>query len=219
MADDLSKNKRDLLTIAYDTSGAMFRRSPYGQALKFAVTNNLTKAARDKLLNRFPEHYKRFAQYLTGGTVGNKEITELPDHIKKEIVKAHHENRYPERNKSPVLEKDSFYGKKGDPNPEYKPKSNLLNLYKASDETSHSLGHVQFKPDEKGGYTMTDTWDVDEWKFKRANSGLPLRGYQTDLIEGGRLAARAYDLSKWLGINRNMKYNVKFSRKDLKIKK
>tara|TARA_R100000458_G_C8256153_1_gene232273 strand:- start:288 stop:926 length:639 start_codon:yes stop_codon:yes gene_type:complete len=199
------------LTIAYDTSGELFRRSPYGQVLKLAVTNDLTKAARDKLLNRFPEHYKRFGQYLTGGTVGNKDITELPAHIKKEIVKAHHENRYPERNKPPVFEKDSFWGKKGEPNPAYKPKSDLLHLYDASNETALSLGHVRFKPDKEGGATMTDVYDVDEWKPK------PLRGIKSDLAEGGQLAARAYDLSRWLGINKDLKYNVKFSRKDLQI--
>ena len=208
----MNKNKRDLLTIAYDTSGELFRRSPYGQALNLAVTNDLTKTARDKLLNRFPEHYKRFGQYLTGGTVGNKDITELPDHIKKHIVEAHHLNQYPDRKRSPVLKKDSFYGKKGDPNPEYNPKSNTLRLYNFPDETSLSLGHVQFKPDKKGGATMTDIWDVDSF-----NSSKPLRGYKSDLVEGGKLAARAYDVSKWLGINRNLKYNVKFSRKDLQI--
>tara|TARA_A200000159_G_scaffold49212_1_gene45435 strand:- start:186 stop:836 length:651 start_codon:yes stop_codon:yes gene_type:complete len=214
--------KKDLLTIGYEVTGKMFRNSLEGRLLKLGITNNLSKRARDVLLDKFkaPEDYKRFAQYLSGGTVGNKPITELPADVKQEVIDAHKANRYPERNRSPLLTKDGFYGKKGDPNPKYNPDSNLLSLYKSSNEARRSLGHVQYIPDGKGGYTMTDTWDVDEWKFNQgANSGLPLRGYHTDLLEGGQLAARAYDLSRWLGINKPFKYNVKFSRDDLKIKK
>ena len=208
----MAEKKRDLLTIGYDNTSKAFRHSLFGKLVKHTITNDFTKTQRDKLLNRFPEHYKRFAQYLTGGTVGNEDITWLPDHIKKEIIQAHHENRYPERNKSPVLQEDGFYGKKGDPNPTYNPNSNLLNLYKTSPETAHSLGHVRFTPDEKGGYTLTDTWDVD-------HSTKPFSGFNIDLVEGAEPAAFAYDLSKWLGINRDMHYNVKFDPNELKINK
>ena len=205
-------NKKDLLTIGYDTAGTLFRNSPQGKLLKFMITNNFTKSARDKLLKNQPEHVKRYIQYLTGGTVGDKTITKLPDKVKKEVIEAHLANQYPERQNEFLL-KDSYYGKKGDPNPEYNPKSNLLKLYNKSPETHMSLGHVQFISDGQGGYTMTDTYDVDETRHK------PLRGFTTDLAEGGAPAAYAYDISKFLGINKNLKYNVKFTRKDLQINK
>ena len=205
-------NKRDSLTIAYDTAGALFRNTPQGKLLKFIITNNLTKSARDKLLKNQPEHVKRYIQYLTGGTVGNKPITELPDKVRKEVIEAHLANQYPEKQNQFLL-KDSYYGKKGDPNPMYNPKSNLLKLYNKSPETHMSLGHVQFTPDGQGGYTLTDTYDVDETRHK------PLRGFTIDLAEGGAPAAYAYDISKFLGINKNLEYNVKFNRKDLQIKK
>ena len=76
---------------------------------------------------------------------------------------------------------------------------------------------MQYIPDGKGGYTMTDTYKVDSYKMGYKNR--PLSGYKGDLLEGGEKAAYAYDLSKWLGINKPFKYNVKFSRDDLKIKK
>ena len=38
----------------------------------------------------------------------------------------------------------------------------------------------------------------------------PLRGTASDLQEGGQLASRLYDLSKFLGITGDMRYNVKF---------
>ena len=38
----------------------------------------------------------------------------------------------------------------------------------------------------------------------------PLRGTKTDLQEGGQLASRLYDLSKFFGLTGDMKYNVKF---------
>ena len=205
-------NKRDSLTIAYDTAGAIFRNPPQGKLLKFIITNNLTKSARDKLLKSQPEHVKRYIQYLTGGTVDNKTITQLPDKVRKEVIEAHLANQYPERQNEFLL-KDGYYGKKGDPNPKYNPKSNLLKLYNKSPETHMSLGHVQFTPNEQGGYTLTDTYKVDESNHK------PLRGFTTDLVEGGAPAAYAYDISKFLGINKNLKYNVKFPRKDLQIEK
>jgi hypothetical protein len=238
----MAKTKRDLLTIAYDEGGAMFRRSPYGMALRFAITNDLTKTARDKLLSKFPEHQKRLAQYLTGGTVSNKEITQLPENIKKEVIKAHQLDQYPDRKE--------FYtkgSKKGEPNPKYNPRSNLLSTWnegydenyrpQISKETTYSLGHVQFIPDGKGGYTMTDVYDVDPNEELGDKTYKPITGNVSDLVEGdiekgqrinilGRqfkapfdipVASRAYDISNFLGINKPMKFNVKFNRKDLQI--
>ena len=39
---------------------------------------------------------------------------------------------------------------------------------------------------------------------------IPLVSRKADLGEGGILASRLYDLSKFLGINNPMKYNVDF---------
>lgn len=218
----MAKNKRDLLSIAYDKTGEMFRRSPYGIALRFAITNDLTKTARDKLLSKFPEHHKRFAQYLTGGTVGNKDITWLPDHIKQDIIKAHQLNQYPEREK--FITKGSTKGKL---NPKYNPNSNLLSTWNQghdenfqphiSTETTYSLGHVQFIPDGKGGYTMTDVYDVDPNQELGDEPYKRLRSTRSDLVEGGQLASRLDDFANFLGINKPMKFNVKFNREDLQI--
>ena len=240
----MAKPKRDLLTIAYDTTGALFRNSPQGKALQFAITNNLTKTARDRLLQRFPEHYKRLAQYLTGGTVSNKDIMTLPENVKKELIIAHLNNQYPEREE--FITKGSS---KGEPNPKYNPRSTLLSTWnqgydknyqrQISNETTYSLGHVRMIPDKKGGFTMTDTYDVDANEELGDKAYKPLTGNVSDLVEGdiekgqtinlfGRqfkapfdipVASRAYDLSKWLGINKPMKYNVKIDRKDLQIRK
>jgi len=240
----MAKTKRDLLTIAYDESGAMFRRSPYGMALQFAITNDFTKTARDKLLSKFPEHHKRLAQYLTGGTVSNKEITQLPENIKQEVIRAHQLDQYPERKE--FITKGST---KGEPNPKYNPRSNLLSTWNEghdenyqphiSKETTYSLGHVRFTPDKQGGATMTDVYDVDPNQELGDDPYKPITGNVSDLVEGdiekgqrinifGRqfkapfdipVASRAYDISKFLGINKPMKYNVKFNREDLQINK
>ena len=87
----------DLLTIGYNVTGKMFRDSLQGKLFKLAITNNLTKRVRDKLLDKFktPEDYKRYAQYLTGGQVNDKIVTELPANVKQEVIDAHHENLYP----------------------------------------------------------------------------------------------------------------------------
>lgn len=207
----------DLLTIGYNVTGKMFRNSIEGRLLKLGITSNLTKLARDKLLDKFEprEHYKRYVQYLTGGQVLNKTITELPANVKQEIIDAHKADDYPERKThydiGPL---------KGKPNKSYNPKSNLLSTYNQSNQTAWSLGHVQYIPDGKGGYTMTDTYKVDKAGEFAGEDYKPFRTkMHPDLLEGGRKAAYAYDLSKWLGINRAFKYNVKFSREDLKIKK
>ena len=87
---------RDVITDLYDKSGEMFRDSFLGKLSKKAITSDFTKTQRDNLLNTFrvPEHYKAFAQYLTGGTVGNKDITTLPENLKKDIVEVVEEYKY-----------------------------------------------------------------------------------------------------------------------------
>ena len=219
---------RDLITNLYEKSGEAFRGSPVGKLVKNIVTSDFTKKQRDKALNKFgaPEHVKQFAQYLTGGTVGNKDITELPENIRKDLVRSHligtdkdplskaglnRFSSYPMRNKE--IE-DSETGKLI-PNPNYDPDSTLLSTYGTSNPTRFTLGHVQFKPEEDGGFRMTDTYKVDSNESFGHETYKPLRGYQSDLREGGRLAARAYDLSKFLGINQPMKYDVKFGKDEV----
>ena len=89
-----NKNKDkdgDLITDLYERSGEAFRGSGIGKVVKNMITSDFTKKQRDKVLDKFgaPEHYKRFAQYLTGGTVGNKDITNLPENVKKDVVRSH----------------------------------------------------------------------------------------------------------------------------------
>ena len=206
---------RDLITTLYEGSGDMFRRSIPGKLVKGVVTSDVVKKGRNKLLDMSgaPEHYKQFAKYLSGGTVGNKEITELPENIKKEVIKAHFQvptdefpfSGYPDKQEFHVVGKN-----KGEPNPNYDPESTQLQLYDQSDETAYTLGNVQFKPDKDGGYTLTDTYDVDSNVSMGAKPYRPLRGTKTDLQEGGQLASRLYDLSKFFGLTGDMKYNVKF---------
>ena len=99
---------------------------------------------------------------------------------------------------------------KGKPNPNYNPDSNLLSTYMQPNRTAYSLGHVQFIPNQGDGYTMTDTYKVDSNESMGARPYIPLITKKADLGEGGILASRLYDLSKFLGINNPMKYNVKF---------
>ena len=200
-------NAANIMSSVYDKSGEMFRDSLLGKLTKGAITSDFTKTQRDKVLDKFgaPEHYKRFAQYLTGGTVGNKDITSLPVDVQKDILTAHSKGEYPEKDK--LIIGGKFKGK---PNPNYKPDSNLLSTYTQPSRTAYSLGHVQFKPNQGGGYTMTDTYKVDSNKSMGARPYIPLVNRKADLGEGGILASRLYDLSKFLGINNPMKYNVKF---------
>ena len=206
---------RDLITTLYEGSGDMFRRSIPGKLVKGVVTSDVVKKGRNKLLDMSgaPEHYKQFAKYLSGGTVGNKEITELPANIRKDVIAAHLQKPTDTNPYSGYPEKDEFIlaGKtKGEPNPSYNPNSTLLQTYDTSSETAYSLGNVQFKPSKDGGYTLTDTYDVDSNVSMGADPYKPLRGTASDLQEGGQLASRLYDLSKFLGITGDMRYNVKF---------
>ena len=209
-----NKNK-DMLSRIYDKSGEMFRNSLFGRLFRKAATSDFTKTQRDKLLNisGAPEHYKQFAKYLTGGTVGNKDITELPANIRADVIQAHLQKPTDTNPFSGYPEKEEFIlaGKnKGKPNPNYNPESTQLQLYDQSNEAAYTLGNVQFKPDKDGGYTLTDTYDVDSNVSMGADPYRPLRGTKTDLQEGGQLASRLYDLSKFLGITGDMRYNVKF---------
>ena len=206
---------KDLITTLYEQGGDMFRDSVPGKLFKGVVTSDLVKKGRNKLLDMSgaPEHYKQFAKYLTGGTIGNKDITELPANIRSDVIAAHLQKPTDESPFSGYPEKEEFIlaGKnKGKPNPNYNPESTQLQLYEQSDEAAYTLGNVQFKPDKDGGYTLTDTYDVDSNISMGADPYRPLRGTKTDLQEGGQLASRLYDLSKFLGITGDMRYNVKF---------
>tara|TARA_R100000353_G_scaffold174462_1_gene142487 strand:+ start:954 stop:1748 length:795 start_codon:yes stop_codon:yes gene_type:complete len=235
------KNKdEDLITKLYEEGGKRFRSSLPGKVIKNVITSDLVKTGRDKILDTVgaPEHYKQFAQYLTGGTVGNKDITELPDDVRKDIKVSHMMGNYPEKFEtitSPKYGQMEAAAKKeaeltGDdssyksivhgsgakiPNPDYNPESTLLSTYGRPDRTAYTLGHVQFKPDQDGGFTMTDTYKVDSNESFGDAPYKPLRGYKSDLREGGRLASRAYDLAKFFGVNQPMKYNVKFKKEDM----
>tara|TARA_R100000234_G_scaffold58427_1_gene35267 strand:- start:19 stop:699 length:681 start_codon:yes stop_codon:yes gene_type:complete len=200
-------NAANIMSSVYDKSGEMFRDSLLGKLTKGAITSDFTKTQRDKILDKSgaPEHYKRFAQYLTGGTVGNKDITSLPVDVQKDILTAHSEGNYPQ--KQEFITGGKFKGK---PNPNYSPDSNLLSTYTQPNRTAYSLGHVQFRPNQGDGYTMTDTYKVDSNESMGARPYIPLITRKADLGEGGILASRLYDLSKFLGINNPMKYNVKF---------
>ena len=253
-AKAFARNKdRDLVTDIYNKSGEMFRDSFLGKLSKKAITSDFTKRQRDKVLDKFgaPEHYKKFAQYLTGGTVGNKDVTTLPENIRKDVLRSHLMGSdkdplvqagldkldimqgYPQKEKTILSPKysqmveaakkeaeltgdDSSYAalEFGDagmiPNPNYNPDSTLLSTYATSKPTKYTLGHVQFKPEEDGGFRMTDTYKVDPNESFGHDTYKPLRGYQSDLREGGRLAARLYDISKFFGVNQPIKYDVKF---------
>ena len=211
-----------MLTTVYDKSGEMFRDSLFGKLFKKAATSDFVKKGRNKLLDisGAPEHYKQYAKYLSGGTVGNKEITELPENIKKDVVKAHFQvptdespfTGYPEKEKTIAAGIN-----KGKPNPGYNPESTSLQLYDQSDETAYTLGNVQFKPDKEGGYTLTDTYDVDNPRELGVRQPYkPFREIHPDLLEGGRPASILYDVSKFLGLTGDMKYNVKFDKGDFK---
>jgi len=226
--------KRDLLTIGYNVSGKAFRSSALGKFTKFAVTNPATKAVRDLALSKTPEHYKRFAQYLTGGTRGD--ITKLPKEIIQDIAIAKFQgqhdaktgiiNTYDDHFLLKHKEKADALRKKGDQTGDWTELDTLLsdkkNYSKGRVETYGSIGHGHLKDNKDGTHTLKDIYDVDHEKDYK-----PLRGTHFDLQEGtirrkGKeypIASRLYDASKWLGITGDMKYNVKIKNKDLKINK
>jgi len=223
-----TKNKRnlDLLTLAYNVSGKAYRNSPIGRATKFAITNDVTKRARDLLIDKTlgdKEHIGAFAKYLTGGTVGNKPITELSDTQLDAVKWSHHTGDYPERTSG----RD--------------PESTLLSTYmtrmfdhevdgkeyQPNQRTSGFLGHANLKIDETTGDAhLTDHWNVDpDKKYK------PARGMKHyDLQEGSipvkfgkhkfnvPVASMAYDAATWLGINKDMNIDVKIPAEQLSAK-
>ena len=215
LLNSFNNKDQDFITTLYEQGGDMFRDSVPGKLFKGVVTSDLVKKGRNKLLDMSgaPEHYKQFAKYLTGGTIGNKDITELPANIRSDVIAAHLQKPTDTYPFSGYPDKDEFIlaGKtKGQPNPSYDPNSTLLQTYDTSPETAYSLGNVQFKPNKDGGYTLTDIYDVDSNVSMGADPYKPLRGTAFDLQEGGQLASRLYDLSKFFGLTGDMKYNVKF---------
>ena len=234
------------------TIGQRWRGSRAGKVVKDLITSDTTKRIRDahlKILGEDREHIKRFAQYLTGGTVGNKDITDLPEGVKKDIIKSHRRGNYPNRTEfltkkfTPELKKkqDAIYEQLGAgkiseaekekqikelflyKNPSYNPRSSLLSTYGNSTKrrTSGSIGHGQFTKDEDGNYTLTDRWKVDDPRsfkddpyYKDKRHLLQYKPWKSeehpDLREGKKIGARAYDISKFLGINKDLNYNVKF---------
>ena len=215
LLNSFNNKDQDFITTLYEQGGDMFRDSVPGKLFKGVVTSDVVKKGRNKLLDMSgaPEHYKQFAKYLTGGTVGNKDITELPANIRSDVIAAHLQKPTDTNPFSGYPKKDEFIlaGKtKGEPNPSYDPNSTLLQTYDTSPETAYSLGNVQFKPNKDGGYTLTDVYDVDSNVSMGEDPYKPLRGTAYDLQEGGQLASRLYDLSKFLGITGDMRYNVKF---------
>lgn len=238
---------KDRLTILYDTSGEKFRNSRVGKLVKSVITSDTTKRLRDLAIDKvgLKEHEKRFIQHLTGGTVGNQTITEVPDSVISGVAMAHSRGGYRDRREfipSPkyqdmvkAAEKEaeisgdeSSYNAivHGDganiPNPSYNPDSKLLSTYGSNDETRMSLGHVTMNPNKDGSFQMTDTYDVDGF-----GKHTPLRGTKSDLIEGNKeielfgkkydlpLASRAHDISTWLGIDQDMHYNVNIPKKNI----
>ena len=215
LLNSFNNKDQDFITTLYEQGGDMFRDSVPGKLFKGVVTSDVVKKGRNKLLDMSgaPEHYKQFAKYLTGGTVGNKDITELPANIRSDVIAAHLQKPTDTNPFSGYPNKEKFIlagETKGDLNKSYDPNSTLLQTYDTSPETAYSLGNVQFKPNKDGGYTLTDVYDVDSNVSMGEDPYKPLRGTASDLQEGGQLASRLYDLSKFLGITGDMKYNVKF---------
>ena len=154
----MSENR---LTTLYNQSGEAFRKRKVGKAVKFAITNDATKRLRDLAIDKIglKEHEKRFLQHLTGGTVGNKPISKLPEKVTLGLSIAHARGDYPNLKKtiqSPHYGKMVAAAEKeaeltgddsswkslvhGDgaqiPNPNYNPDSKLLSTYSLGDQTA-----------------------------------------------------------------------------------
>jgi|8_EtaG_2_1085327.scaffolds.fasta_scaffold63277_3 hypothetical protein len=221
--------KRDLLTIGYNVSGKAFRSSALGKFTKFAVTNPASKAIRDAALSKTPEHYKRFAQYLTGGTRGD--VTKLPKEVIQDIAIAKFQGQHDTasgmlttyNSVKPEYQKDvddamANYGNSEKAKQFWKDFTSEEGQKKywtsANVRTYGSIGNAHLKDNKDGTSTLRDIYDVDHDKDYK-----PLRGVHSDLIEGGKFGSRVYDAAKWLGIASDFKYNVKIKNKDLKINK
>jgi len=220
--DKPPNSNRDLLTTGYNVGGALWRKSLPGKALKFAITNDATKRVRNLLIEKYlpnQEHKAGYLKYLTGGTVGNKDVTNLSEHNLNEIAKAHSTGDYRNRNKFHIKwdydeKTDEPIPYEGDPNPDYNPKSSTLRLYNQSDRSAYLLGHADLKQNEGGDYTLRDTYKVDDDPEYK-----PLRGTHSDLFEGKEIASRAYDIAKFLGINQNYEFKVPINAERLLIPK
>jgi len=148
-------------------------------------------------------HKKMFIKALTGGTKGT--VTEIPEEIASDIIASHVTEQYPYRSKSdpqnPILSTygtTNHYQIKGD---DGKPI-----IHKPGMRTAGSLGHVQLQIDPKGTgkAIMTDKWKVDP-----DPNYVPWRSrVHADLKEGGTLAARSYDMSKALGLYKDIDFRV-----------
>jgi len=230
----MSENR---LTTLYNQSGKAFRNSKVGKLVKSAITSDTTKKLRDLAIDKvgLQEHEKRFLQYLTGGTVGNKPITELPERLITGLSISHVRGDYPYRkefitnpeNKEGLAD----LGPAKIPNPDYNPNSKLLSTYGApGDDTAYTLGHVQMTPNKDGSFRMTDTYDVDsnetfEGQYKTQYT--PLVGEMSDLREGTKhitlfgkdfkipVASRMHDVSTWLGVAQDMQFDVKIPKKSI----
>jgi len=230
----MSENR---LTTLYNQSGKAFRNSKVGKLVKSAITSDTTKRIRDLAIDKagLKEHEKRFLQYLTGGTVGNKPITELPERLITGLSISHARGDYPYRkefiNNPENPEGLADLGPAKIPNPDYNPNSNLLSTYGApGDDTAYTLGHVQMTTNKDGSFQMTDTYDVDsnqtfEGQYKKQYT--PLVGEMSDLREGTKhvtlfgkdfkipVASRMHDVSTWLGVAQDMQFDVKIPKKSI----
>jgi len=237
----MSENR---LTTLYNQSGKAFRNSKVGKLVKSAITSDTTKRLRDLAIDKagLKEHEKRFLQYLTGGTVGNQPITELPENVMMGLSIAHARGDYPDlkktvksKNYMKMLDAATKEADLGDasswnsiihgdgamvPNPDYNPDSKLLSTYGVGKQTAYTLGHVQMNPNQDGSFRMTDTYDVDSNISMGDEKYQPLVGERSDLVEGtkkvelfGRefeipVASRMHDVSVWLGVNKEMNFDV-----------
>jgi len=219
----MSENR---LTTLYNQSGKAFRDSKVGKLVKSAITSDTTKRIRDLAIDKvgLKEHEKRFLQYLTGGTVGNKPITELPEKLITGLSISHARGDYPEKREEVAnpenLEGLSDLGPATIPNPNYNPNSTLLSTYGMGPETANTLGHVQMTSNKDGSFQMTDTYDVDSNVSMGDEKYTPLVGERSDLVEGTQhislfgkyfkipVASRMHDVSTWLGVAQDMQFDV-----------
>ena len=226
----MSENR---LTTLYNQSGKAFRDSKVGKLVKSAITSDTTKRIRDLAIDKvgLKEHEKRFLQYLTGGTVGNKPITELPEKLITGLSISHARGDYPEKREEVAnpenLEGLSDLGPATIPNPNYNPNSTLLSTYGMGPETANTLGHVQMTSNKDGSFQMTDTYDVDSNVSMGDEKYTPLVGERSDLVEGTQhislfgkyfkipVASRMHDVSTWLGVAQDMQFDVNIPKKSI----
>tara|TARA_R100001443_G_scaffold49383_1_gene61721 strand:+ start:66 stop:788 length:723 start_codon:yes stop_codon:yes gene_type:complete len=224
---------KDRLAILYNESGKKFRDSRVGKLVKSAITSDTTKRLRDIAIDKIgaKEHEKRFIQHLSGGTVGNKPITELPEKLLTGLSISHARGSYPNKreliNNPDNPEGLSDLGPQKVPNPNYNPNSTLLSTYAMGAETAHTLGHVQMTSNKDGSFQMTDTYNVDSNVSMGDEKYTPLVGERSDLVEGTKhielfgkkfqipVASRMHDVSTWLGVSQDMQFDVKIPKSQI----